>query len=89
MGRIQRYDEPLFLEADTRAVMEWQDAKEWACPGCGTDRRESMDKHHHDHYTAAAIRCHACAARDRKQRQFTKQEHDDAGLFFVPRELDA
>lgn len=81
--------EPYFLDADTSAVLQWRESKDFACPGCGMDRRDTMQKHHHDHYTASAYRCHACAARDRKAKAFTGQEHDDAGLFFVPKELDA
>lgn len=92
MGRIwpdpKRPDEGWFLPEDTDAVLEWQREKDLACPGCGHPRDETMQKNHHDHYTASALRCHACAAKDRKREQFTKQAHDDAGLYFIAKELD-
>jgi len=37
-----------------------------------------------DAYDAVALRCHACAARDRKSREFSKDEASDvAGLFIA------
>jgi hypothetical protein len=89
MGRVVKRGEPWFTEEDTELALEWQREKDLECPGCGLPRDETMQKDHHDHYTASALRCHACAARDRKAKQFTKQEHDDSGLFFVPKEIDA
>lgn len=90
MGRAwPKPGEPLFTEEDTLAVLEWQREQSLLCPGCGLPRDETMAKERQfDFYDARAVRCHACAARDRKARQFTKQDHDDAGLYFVAKEID-
>ena len=75
--------EPLFLEEDTLAVLEWQKEKAAQCPGCGLPRDETMSKEAQDGiYESKPFRCHACAARDRARDEYTKGEHDDAGLMF-------
>lgn len=89
MGRdLPGPGEPLFLQADTEAVLAWQEYQDQLCPGCGLPRDETMRKEHQNHYEGGVLRCHACAARDRRAKEYTKGEHDDAGLFFIPREID-
>ena len=80
--------EMLFTEEDTEAVLERQREKALACPGCGYPRDESMAKDHHDHYTTRIIRCHACAARERKEAAYRKKFPDAPGTYFVPVEID-
>lgn len=87
MGRVPRRGEPWFLEEDTDAVLEWQRAKDSACPGCGLPREETMDKQAHDRYTTSVVRCHACAAVDRKRDLYQKQFGDAPGTFIVPIEI--
>lgn len=72
----------LFLDEDRDAVFEWLEEEALKCPGCGMPRDETMRKEAHDDFHSKALRCHACATRDRAQHQFTKQEHDPAGLVF-------
>lgn len=51
------------------------------CPGCGLPRDETMAKESDGAYRAKAQRCHACAARDRKAKEFTQGHHEAGGLF--------
>lgn len=46
-------------------------------------RDETMDPEMQDGYKVRVLRCHACAARERRAKQLAKQEHDDAGLMFA------
>jgi hypothetical protein len=75
--------DPLWLESDTEALLEWQREQALLCPGCGHPRDESMSKEAMDAYESKAMRCHACAARDRAHKKFTSQPHDDAGLYYT------
>lgn len=35
------------------------------------------------HYRSRALRCHACAAREREAKRFASGPHDSAGLLFT------
>lgn len=41
-----------------------------------------MDKEADDAYEAHALRCHACAARERLASKRAKQNQDEAGLMY-------
>jgi hypothetical protein len=56
----------LWLPEDTKAALEWQTHKDSLCSGCGNPRHESFAVENSDAYTAEPLRCHACAARERK-----------------------
>lgn len=83
MGRAWTPGEPLYLESDRDAVFEWMEVEALKCPGCGMSRDETMNKEAQGHFVSKPMRCHACAERDRKQAEFTKQDHDPHGLFFT------
>ena len=57
--------------------------KALACTGCGLPRDETMAKEAQFAYVSEPIRCHACAARDRAAHDFTRGEHDDAGILYT------
>lgn len=80
--------EPLWLEDDTEAVLEWMREKALECVGCGLPRDETMDRDNDGAYISEPIKCHACAARDRAADAFTKQEHESYGLMFSIRKRD-
>jgi predicted Fe-S protein YdhL (DUF1289 family) len=46
--------------------VEWQEYQDSLCSGCGQPRHESFAIENDDKYTAEVLRCHACAARERK-----------------------
>jgi hypothetical protein len=39
-------------------------------------------------YHSQALVCHACAVRDRKQKQFTSGPHDPSGLYFTAERME-
>jgi hypothetical protein len=58
------------------------EAEALKCPGCGLSRNDTMRKEAQGTYKSRALRCHACAERDRAQEEFTRQEHVSHGLMF-------
>ena len=62
--------------------------KDLTCSGCGLPRDETMRTEAQFLYSSEPIRCHACAARDRAAHDFTRGEHDDAGILFTIEEKD-
>jgi hypothetical protein len=75
--------EALWLREDAEAVFEVHREKALTCPGCGNPRDESMDPEYEGAYNSRALVCHACAVRDRKQKNFTSGPHDPSGLYFT------
>lgn len=71
--------EPEWLQEDAQAVLDLMLEEQMLCPGCGLPRDETMDKEADGRYRARAQRCHACAARENKARQYTPRE--SGGLF--------
>lgn len=69
--------EPLWLTQDAEDVLEYFREQALRCPGCGLPRDETMDPEAENHYRTRALRCHACAARDRTEKRFTER----GGLF--------
>jgi hypothetical protein len=65
-GRVVGPGEPLWLADDRRAALEYQAYKKSLCPGCQRPRSESFDVGMDDAYSVVALQCHACAARDRR-----------------------
>jgi hypothetical protein len=53
------------------------------CSGCGRPQWECFDADSEGAYTAEAMRCHACAERDRVSRQFSADEHADTGGLYI------
>jgi hypothetical protein len=80
--------EPLFLEDDLEALLEWQREQALVCPGCGLPGDETLDKDSAFSYRARVLRCHGCAARDRAAEERAKQESDDAGIFYMIERTD-
>lgn len=75
--------ESLWLREDAEAILEYLREKAMTCPGCGLPRDETMDPAAERHYRSRALRCHACAAREREHQKFAKNPHDAGGLFFT------
>jgi len=64
--------------------LEWQAWKATLCSGCGLPRHETMTPAAEFLFAAEPVRCHACAARERKAKVVHGDEHaDTAGLYFV------
>lgn len=78
-GRAVRDGEPLWTAEDTELAVALT-AIETATCACGHDRRESMRSENEYAYVAKALRCHACAARDRKAAEFQDAGGSLAGL---------
>lgn len=53
------------------------------CTGCGQDRAESTDAATEFSWHAEAVRCHACAARQRAADQYDAAGGSSAGLLFA------
>lgn len=72
MGRLwpnpDNPTEPQWLDEDIQAVLEWQREQRLICDGCGLPRDETWDPDMENGYTAKAWTCHACAARERKEK---------------------
>jgi len=76
--------EPLWLDEDRQAALEWIAYDESLCPGCRTDRSETMDPAADDSYETVALRCHKCAARERAGKKFAADESaDTSGLYIA------
>lgn len=87
-GRVVADGQPLWTAQDTALAVALT-AIEAATCACGHDRRESMDSANEYGYVAEAVRCHACAARDRAAEAYQKQDGSMAGLAFaVKRKTD-
>lgn len=78
----------LWTTNDTALALALQRIEATRCPGCGQDRRESMAAENEFAYTAHAIRCHACAARDRTSASQMKQDLPTPGLAWVVTKQD-
>lgn len=65
LGRVVEPGEALWLEADWVAALEWRTYEKSLC-SCGRPRTESFDKAMDDRYEVTPLVCNACAARDRK-----------------------
>lgn len=82
LGRVMAEGEPLWLREDTQAVLEYLREKSLLCPGCGLPRDETMDPEAEGHFASKALRCHACAARERAAKKFTGQP-DNGSIYFT------
>jgi hypothetical protein len=83
LGRIVADGEPLWLPEDAQAVLDYFREESLTCPGCGLPRDETMTPEAEDHYRSRAMRCHACAARERATSKFDDRPHESAGLYFT------
>jgi hypothetical protein len=63
-------------------VLEYLREKALLCPGCGLPRDETMDPEAEGHFTSRALRCHACAARERAAKKFAMQK-DGGSLYYT------
>lgn len=81
LGRVVGVGEPLWLSEDRQAALEWQAYQKALCPGCKRPRTESFDVAHDDAYDVVALQCHACAARDRRAYNRSRQREDGTPLF--------
>ena len=66
-----------------QAALEWQDWKQSLCAGCGLPRHETMHPDNERAYDAEPLKCHACAARERKGKAINGQENFDASGIYV------
>lgn len=84
MGRVVRPGEPLWTQEDSSLAVALTIAEATTCSGCGQDRRESTEKENEFAYEIEAIRCHACATRDRFVGNLP-ENFSRAGAAFIPR----
>lgn len=80
-GRVVRDGQPLFTAQDTALAIALTTVEARTC-ACGHNRSETTTPGAEFAYEAAAIRCHACAARDRAARAFADGEGSMAGLMW-------
>lgn len=86
-----RPGEPAWTQTDTDMALALLDLeaedreREAALHDCGQPRTESMHPDSEFAYDATPIRCHACAARDRKARALSGegQGFDTAGISWL------
>lgn len=69
-----------WTEDDVEYALAWQRLARDECSGCGQPKSQSYDPANHDTYRVGVLRCHACAAREEKQREFQEAGGDTAGL---------
>lgn len=81
LGRVVEAGEPLWLPEDRQAVLEWQAYQKSLCVGCKRPRAESFDVAMDDRYDVHALQCHACAARDRRAWNRSREREDGTPLF--------
>ncbi len=86
-GRSPVPGRPLWTANDTALAVALTALEAVTCD-CGHDRRESMDAANEYRYVADAVRCHACAARDRAAEAYAKQDGSTAGLMFTVKRRD-
>lgn len=63
--------------------MEWMDYEASLCGGCGHPREESFSEGNFEKYTAVALQCHACAARDHKSSTLAQGDGDTSGMYYA------
>lgn len=81
-GRVVRDGQSLFTAQDTALALALTSVEARTC-ACGHDRSETTAAGAEFAYQATAIRCHACAARDRAARAFAEGEGSTAGLMWA------
>lgn len=76
--------EPLWTDADRDWAIALLSEEQETC-ACGQLRSESTAAENEYAYDAVAVRCHACAARDREARRFSSSDARSAtdGLIVV------
>jgi len=81
-GRVVSDGEPQWQPLDTAYAVALTALEQVTCNGCGQDRRESLDPGSEFAYRAEAVRCFACATRERAAEKF-KDDESAAGLLFT------
>ena len=81
-GRVVPDGEPQWQPLDTAYAVALTAIEQVTCNGCGTDRCELMDPANEFAYHAEAMRCFACAARDREGEKYRDGKGSVAGLMF-------
>lgn len=77
-GRVVAPGEPLWTQEDTDLALALTEIESVRCSGCGNDLTETLDDADEFAWQAEAVRCHACAARDRAARK--AEDMDTSGL---------
>jgi hypothetical protein len=82
-GRVVLAGQPLWLQEDTDLAVALTEIEAERCE-CGHSRTESMDPAHEFDWQAEAVRCHACAARERAARSAARDDAwDESGIRWV------
>ena len=68
---------------DTALAVALHQIEALECSGCGQDRTATMNTAHEFDWQVEAVRCHACAARERYAESHMKNGGSAAGLSFV------
>ncbi len=88
-GRLVPDGEPEWLPLDTAYAVALTAIEQVTCNGCGQDRRESLDPSSEGTYRAEAVRCFACATRERAAEKFDDGSSAAGLLFTVTRKDNA
>lgn len=84
-GRIVREGEPQWTQDDTDMALALLELEAEKCPGCGHSKVDTFDPENEFGFVAEAVRCHACATRD---REAAKGGMDTSGLHWITRFRD-
>jgi len=87
-GRVVGDGDPVWLEDDLIAALEYDDWLDSLCPGCGRPQDECMDPANDGRYTSTEARCFACEAREKAAARRGKQSDDQGGWYFGAREVE-
>lgn len=78
--------EPQWLPDDFDAALEWQEADQNKCPGCGRPRDECFSDDAPD-YEAKPVVCWSCQERDIAAKRFAEANGGQTpGVYFVTEE---
>lgn len=81
LGRVVAPGDPMWLEEDTEAALEWLRWQQRVCVGCSQPKDESFDPDGPS-YNAEVLRCRACEAKDAKSDDFRSNKGNVNGIYF-------
>lgn len=87
-GRVVTPGTSVWTATDTALAVALHQLESLRCPGCGHDRRESMDADTEFKWKAEPIRCHACATRERHSAAHVKLQRPTEGLSWIVTRTD-
>lgn len=78
LGRAMYPGDPVWLEDDTVAALEWHADDAYRCDGCGLDTRETVGPDNEDKWNAELSgHCDGCRAAERARADLDGNRHPD------------